>query len=60
MYKYYNLHEDKKDEMEDKVAFENDVYFEMKERRVKTLKYQYNGLLILICILVVVVILLFV
>lgn len=60
MDKRYNQHEERKDDMESEVALENDDYIEVKERRVKELRYQYNGLLILICILLVVLILLFV
>ena len=60
MDKRYNQHEERKDDMESKVALENDDYLEEKERRAKELRYQYHGLLILICILLVVLILLFV
>ena len=60
MGKRYNQHEERKDDMESEVALENDDYLEVKERRAKELRYQYHGLLILICILLVVLILLFV
>ncbi len=60
MYKRYNQHEERKDDMESEIALENDKYLEEKERRAKELRYQYYGLLILICILLVVLILLFV
>jgi len=60
MDKRYNQHEERKDDMESELAIENDEYLEEKERRAKELKSQYNGLIILICILLVVLILLFV
>lgn len=60
MDKRYNQHEERKDDMESELALENDDYLEVKERRAKELRYRYNALLILICILLVVLILLFV